>query len=809
MKVSYRWLSEYVQTDLAAAEIAERLVNAGIEVASVTPVVEGLSGAVVAEVESLEEELGGSGGHVNWRCQVALPDRRYSVVCGAPNVAPGLRTAFAPPGAALPHIGPVTAASIRGVTSEGILCSERDLGIGDDHAGVLELPADAPLGADLSTYLGLDDQILEIEITPNRPDALAVVGVAREIAALTGAPFRFPHVAVKEGPQDAADLASVEIQAADLCPRFCARVITGLGVRPSPPWLQQRLRAVGLRPINNLVDVTNYVLRELGQPLHAFDYDRVTDHRIVVRRARPGERIVTLDGQERRPGPDTALVCDPAQALGVGGVMGGRTSEVTDRTTAVLLESAYWDPGSIRRTARALGLHTDAAYRFERGADIEGMREALDRAAQLMADLGGGTVARGILDVYPSPRSHPRLTLRLSRVERVAGVCPPREEAVRILQALGFAVDDSGPDLGVVVPSFRRDVAREDDLVEEVIRVWGYDRIPDSRTAPGQLLPVTRPRDLVLTRAVGRALCAAGLSEAITYAFVDPLRLGRMGWDDAGQLIALDNPLSQDRSVMRPSLVPGLLEVVATNANRQVTDVRVFEVGNVFGPHRPEDGDRPAHEELWVAVALMGARQPRAWHATRERVDVYDAKGMAEVALAAADAAGWHTTAWPSGAAPRHLIPSRSARLTVAGQEVGWFGELTPAVLEAAELPGPVVVAELSLTALLALPPATPVYRPLPRFPAVQRDLAVVVPTAVTAGEIEALVKSLDLPLLARIALFDVYTGAQVGAGRKSLAFGLTWQAPDRTLTDREVNELHGRVVDEIIRRFKAEVRGL
>jgi len=808
VKVSYRWLLEYVQTDLTAVEVQERLVRAGIEVASVTPVVEGLSGVVVGQVEAVGEGPGGGGEPGARLCRVALPDRRYAVVCGAPNVAPGLRTAFAPPGARLPGLGPVAAATIRGTTSEGILCSERDLGIGDDHRGVLELPSDAPLGADLGTYLGLDDQILEVDVTPNRPDALAVVGVAREIAALTGAPFRFPHVAVKEGPSEAADLAGVAIEAPDLCPRFCARVITGLAVRPSPPWLQQRLRAVGLRPINNLVDVTNYVLWELGQPLHAFDYDRVTDHRIVVRRGRPGERLVTLDGQERAVGPDMALVCDPAQALGVGGVMGGQSSEVTEGTTAVLLESAYWDPGSIRRTARALGLHTDAAYRFERGADIEGMREALDRAAQLMADLGGGTVARGMLDVYPSPRAHPRLTLRLERVERVAGVCPPREEAVRILQALGFALDDSGADLGVVVPSFRRDVAREDDLVEEVIRVWGYDRIPDTLAGRGELVPVTRPVGLVVSRAVTQALCAAGLSEAITYAFVDPARLARMGWDDPARLIALDNPLSQDRSVMRPSLVPGLLEVLATNASRQVADARVFEVGRVFGPRRVEDGDHPAHEELWVAVALTGARQPRAWHASRERVDVYDAKGLAEVALAAAGARGWDTAPWPAGAGPRHLVASRSARLTLGGRDVGWFGEVAPAAREAAEVPAPVVVAEVSLTAVVGVPGPRAGYRPLPRFPAVQRDLAVVVPTSVTAGDIEAHIRSLDLPLLARIALFDVYAGAQVGPGRRSLGFGLTWQAPDRTLTDREVNEVHDTVVDEVVRRFRAEVRG-
>ncbi len=810
MKISYRWLKEFVETELSPREIADWLVNAGIEVAAISPVVEGLSGVVIAEIEAIERDLGLTpAGHHNRLCRVRLPDRTFSVICGAPNAAAGLRTAFAPPGATLPASGAVKAVRIRGVGSEGILCSERELGLSEDHGGILALPADAPLGADLSTYLGLDDWILEIEITPNRPDALSVVGVAREISALTGAPFRFPHVAVKESEPDASSLAAVEIDAPDLCPRFCARVITGLTVRPSPPWLAQRLRAVGLRPINNLVDVTNYVMWELGQPLHAFDLDAVAQHRIVVRRARPGERLITLDGQERVLAPTMAMVCDPERALGIGGVMGGAEAEVTDRTTAVLLEAAYWDPGSIRRTSRALGLATDAAYRFERGGDIEGLGEVLHRAAHLMADLGGGTVARGMLDVYPSPRPRPRITLRLSRVERVIGACPPRDDAVRILRALGFTVEDSAADLQVTVPSFRRDIFQEDDLVEEIVRIWGYDKIPLARDRGGELAPVTRPAGLRLARAVSGQLNAAGLFECITYAFVDPDRLKQMGWENPGELIALQNPLSQDRSVLRPSLVPGLLGVLATNASRQSTDARIFEVGRVFMPHREEDGDHPAHEELWVGLALTGLRQPRAWHAPRERVDVYDAKGMAELVLAAAGVSEWEAAPWPEGAMPRYLERGRGGRLMAAGRDVGAFGELALPVREAFDLGAPVFVAELSLSTLLALPPWTPRYQALPRYPAVQRDLALVVPEDVTAGEIESAIRALRLPLLTRLALFDVYTGDQIGPGRRSLAWSLTFQAPDRTLRDSEVNELHARIVTEISKRFKAEVRGV
>ena len=809
MKISYRWLREFVETDLSPREIADRLVNAGIEVSSIARVAEGLSGVVVGRIEAVERDLGTTpAGHRNVLCRVAIPGQTLLVVCGAPNAAVGVRTALAPPGATLPGGHAVKAAKIRGVTSEGILCSEKELGLSDDHSGVLVLPDDAPLGADLVEYLGLDDIVLEIEITPNRPDALSVVGVAREVAALTGAPLRARAFPVTETDPEATSLAAVRIEAPDLCPRFAARVIGGLVVRPSPPWLAQRLRAAGLRPINNLVDVTNYVMWELGQPLHAFDYDRVAQHTIVVRRARPGEKITTLDGQERALAPDMAMVCDPERALGIGGVMGGALSEVTDGTTAVLLEAAYWDPGSIRRTSRTLGLGTDAAYRFERGGDIDGLASVLDRAAQLMADLGGGRVARGVIDVYPSPRSRPKIALRLSRVERVVGVCPPRAEAVAILRRLGLGVDDSASDLSVTVPSFRRDIFQEDDLVEEVIRVWGYDKIPLSRDQGGEPVPVSRPPGLRLARAVGRQLGAAGLVEAISYAFVDPDRLALMGWDDPSALIALENPLSRERSVLRPSLLPGLLEAVATNASRQMTDVRLFEIATVFMPRRDADGDRPAHEELWAGLALTGLREPRAWHSGRERVDVFDAKGMAELVLTAAGVSEWATSAWAEGAQPRYVEPGRGARLTVEGRDVGHFGELAAPVRDALDLAAPVFVAELSLTALLALPAATPRYQPLPRFPAVQRDLALVAPSGVTAAEIEAAIRAMRIPLLTRLALFDVYTGDQVGAGRRSLAWSLTFQAPDRTLRDTEINDLHARIVDEVTKRFDAEVRG-
>ncbi|HET8577075.1 MAG TPA: phenylalanine--tRNA ligase subunit beta, partial [Methylomirabilota bacterium] len=415
---------------------------------------------------------------------------------------------------------------------------------------------------------------------------------------------------------------------------------------------------------------------------------------------------------------------------------------------------------------------------------------------------------RGIIDVYPSPRPRPRVSLRPARVERLIGIGPSREEMVRILQALGFAVDDSAADLQVVIPSFRRDIAQEDDLVEEIVRIWGYDKIPLTLAGSGEIVPVRRPVTMRLSRSVSQALTGAGLFECLTYAFVDPDRLRAMGWQREEDLIALQNPLSRERSVLRPSLVPGLLEVLATNLYRQTPDVQVFEVGHVFGPHRDEDGDRPAHEELWAALALTGLRQGRAWFAPRERVDLYDAKGLAEAALAAAGAPTVETAPWAPAEWPGYIERGRGARLTVGARAVGWFGEVARPVRELFDLPAPVVIAELSLTALTLLPAVTPRYQPLPRFPAVLRDLAIVVPGDVTAGEVEAAIRAMKLPLLRRLTLFDVYTGGQVGKGKRSLAWSLTFQAEDRTLTDKEVNDLHAKVVKEVARRFKAEVRG-
>ncbi len=800
MKVPYKWIREFVDLRLAPAEAADRLVNAGIEVAAVTPLAPDLRGVVVAEIEAIERELGESHGHRLVLCRVSTGYQRYAVVCGAPNTKVGVRAAFAPPGAVLPGDRQIKATKIRGAESQGMLCSERELGLGEEHeAGLLLVDGAAPLGADLVAHLGLDDHVLEIEITPNRPDCLSVVGVARELAALTGARFRPPEVRLQESGAAARALARVRIEAPDLCHRFTARVISGVTVGPSPAWLQQRLRAVGLRPISNVVDVTNYVLWELGHPLHAFDYDRVTEGTIVVRRAGAGERFTTLDGQERALEASMLVIADPRHAVGLAGVMGGANTEVSDGTTRVLLESAWFDPASIRRTSRALGLKTDAAYRFERGADIEALVVASARATRLIAELAGGTIARGMVDAYPRKRKAPRVRLRMSRVKRVLGTAPTRGQAKRILTGLGLPTRDRGADLEVTVPSFRRDLSMEDDLVEELIRVWGYDKIPT--TLPGGAIEVVKhPPTLRQAQAVRQTLVGAGLLEAVTYSFSDPGRTAVLAGAGAPPALQLLNPLSQDASLLRTHPLEGVLGAVSTNVRRQQHDVGLFELCKTYEPATSETG---AREPRWAAIALTGARAAPAWSGGDATTDVYDAKGLAEHVL---EALGTTTTPGGTGRLGGFEPDCHATLLTGDGRVAAEFGEVAAAAREAFGIAAPVFAAAICLDVALATAPPPLRYQPLPRFPAVQRDLAFLVGAGqtVTAAEVEAGLAREAGPLVRRLTLFDVF---RFPDGRRSLAWRLTFQAEDRTLTDDEVNGIQERVARRITETFRITLR--
>ncbi|MEX2148070.1 MAG: phenylalanine--tRNA ligase subunit beta [Candidatus Rokuibacteriota bacterium] len=796
MRIPYRWIREFVDLEITAEAAADRLINAGVEVAGVTALAPDARGVVIGQVEGIERELGQSHGHRLVLCRVSTGRERFSVVCGAPNVAVGVKAAFAPPGAVLPGGHAVGVATIRGTASQGMLCSERELGVGEEHeAGLLLLDVAAPVGGDLLDHLGLDDRVLEIEITPNRPDCLSVVGVARELAALTGARFSYPEITLKETGRPAASMVRVQVADPDLCPRYTMRVIDGVRVGPSPARLAARLRAVGLRPISNVVDVTNYVMWELGQPLHAFDFRTVTDATVVVRRAKPGERLTTLDGQDRPLAPDMLLIADPQRGIGLAGVMGGENTEVSAATTRVLLESAYFHPASIRRTSRALNLPSDAAYRFERGADIEGLLDASARAAQLIAATAGALVAPGVVDVYPHPRPRPRVRLRMARVQRLIGAAPPLEEARRILDGLGLTTTDKDGDVEVEVPGFRRDITMEDDLVEEVVRVWGYERIPS--TLPGGAISLTRvPPALRQAQAARRALVGAGLVEAITYVFSDPARALPLRSAGDSPPLELMNPLSQDASLLRQHPLEGLLGVVATNVRRQQPDVRVFEVGRTYT--RAEGG---TEEPRWVGVALTGARRDTSWHGGHEPVDVYDAKGLAEHVLRVFGVEGV-----PGAGRLGGFEPDVHGALVAGATIVAEFGEIAQGVRERFGIDAAVYGAVISLDALARLTAPVVRYQPLPRFPSVQRDMAFVIDDpALAAAEVERAITEEAGPLLRAVGVFDVF---RFPDGRRSVAWRLTFQAADRTLTDDEVNTIHARVAARVGLQFHITLRG-
>lgn len=795
MRVPLRWLEEFVAVDVPPERLAELLDLSGTKVEAVHRPSGDIAGVTVAEVQEILP-------HPN-ADNLSLVDvdsgggDTQRVVCGAKNFAVGDRVPLAQVGARLPEME-ITERKIRGEISRGMLCSAAELGVSSDAAGILVLPADAELGTDVVSLLGLDDTVFELEVTPNRPDCMSILGVAREVAAILRNELKVPDAEL-QATQPLVSPVEVTVQDTSGCPRYLARYMDNVSVGPSPAWMASRLLSVGVRPISNVVDATNYVLFELGQPLHAFDAGKVHDQHIIVRRAKRGEVIRTLDGQDRHLDPDDVLITDKKKILAIAGVMGGGDSEVAAETTTVILESAHFHPASVAFTSRRHGLRTEASARFERGSDPEVVELAAARAAGLMASLAGARVSETVTDIYPEPIERRKISLRPQRAGALLGAGVATQQQVQYLTALGLEVSERGSTLDVEVPTFRPDLTREVDLIEEVGRLAGFERLP-ATLPPGRSGRLDREQSA--ERALRRLLADVGLHEAWTSSFMSPRDLEWLGLtadDPAASSVRLSNPMSEDEPAMRTTLLPGLLRAAALNERQRASGVALFEIARVYEP-----SDQQLPREALVAAAVMtGARRTSAWDSPEEGWSFFDGKGIVEAVF---DSLGLDRPGFtPVSGLPFH--PTRAAAITFNGATAGALGELHPDVARRWDIERRAVAFELALAPLLAaLPPKTKVTQ-LSRFPSNFVDLALVVDASVPAEEPQKIITEAAGAELASVRLFDVYEGDQIPSGKKSLAFALELRSAERTLTDGEAAAVRDRVVEALSERLGAQLR--
>ncbi|UCD79844.1 MAG: phenylalanine--tRNA ligase subunit beta [Desulfobacterales bacterium] len=802
MKVSLSWLKDYVDITMDPAALAEALTMAGLEVDSVSDRYAYLNGVIVGRIEEV-------GPHPNAEklkiCRVNTGDSRLSVVCGAPNVREGMLAPLALPGTVFPDGSRLEKSVIRGERSEGMLCSDAELAIGDDPDGIMVLKSSSKVGANLAQSLGLSDTVFELDLTPNRPDCLSVIGIAREIAAIQKTALKYPDYAIEDKADTIHKLSSVIIEAPDHCPRYSARLVENVKVEASPLWLKDRLASVGLRPINNIVDITNFVMMETGQPLHAFDFDLLAENRIVVRLASQGEKFATLDEKERTLESEMLMICDGEKAVAVGGVMGGLNSEIEDDTTRVLIEGAYFNPVSIRRTSKKLGLNTDASHRFERGVDPEGTIRAVNRAARLMVEIGRGTLVDGLIDEYPNHQPVKSVALTIKRTNRLLGTRLDRNRIRQLLESIEFkteTVTDNRDGLIVHAPSYRVDITRPEDLMEEVARLSGYNNIPTTHPAmPAEGRPPARR--LVLRNRLKRLMSGFGFTEVISYSFDSESACDRLqikSDDPRRSMIHILNPLTEDQAVMRTSLVPGMLSTMSYNSARQIRNLRLFEIGKIF--LKTDTQSLPLEPEVMIAL-WTGARDDASWYNRDIPCDFYDIKGVAEGLLRALKIDNYRFTAMPAESC-EYTRPGYSAQILTADSVVGLVGEIHPRVLDSFDLKQSAFIFELQLEKIADSIPEIKFSRPIPRFPAVYRDITIIIDRNIETHTVLETVESFHEELVEHLHLFDVFEGAPIAAGKKSVSFRVTYRSSVKTLEDDDVNELHKSITDRLLKLFKA-----
>ena len=820
MKVSLKWLNEYVEVPSDLKAFCDRLDLTGTGVEGVEKTGDAFDHIVTAQV--VEKKPHPDSDHM-WVCKVDVGENNVDaqgnpeplqIVCGAQNFNEGDHIVTAMIGAVLPGDFTIKKSKLRGVTSCGMNCSERELGLGNDHAGIMILPEDAPIGLPFAEYMKMGDTVLDLEITPNRPDCLSMAGMAREVGAMYRTDVTMPLYELEEDASlpNVSDLVTVEIEDAQRCPRYTARVIKDVKIGPSPDWLAERVTAAGARPINNVVDVTNYILFLYGQPLHSFDYDKLVGEdgkaHIIVRAAEEGEKFTTLDGEDRVLTNDMTVIATPDRAVALAGVMGGLDSEITEESTTVLLEAATFEHGRTSRTSRNLGLISESSMRYERGVDDNPIADYSAAAAALLAEVSGGRVCPGIVDVYPAPTAPISLKFRIPRFCQMMGVDVPRADIVDILERLDCIVSDSDDAdiLDVIAPTCRPDLEREIDLYEEVLRLWGMDLVqPTLPSSPDRVGALTEAQ--LLARKINRAVTACGLNETTTYSFTDPadMKKLRMEGEGYGKPVELINPMNAEQSIMRQSIIPGLVHSVSYNQAHGVKNVQLYEIGKVFFAH---EGRKQPKEKEKLAGVLAGAMADTSWNAAPAAFDFFDGKGVVESLARELAIPKLRFKALAAEDAP-HLQPGRAAEVFSGGTTLGWVGELHPLGVQALEAEPPVVAFELDVEALGKASRPARDYVDVPEFPPVSVDVAFVVNEDVTNERLVQCITSAGGKLLSDVRLFDVYRDdKRVGAGKKSMAYALTYRAADRTLTGEEVEKVQAKLIKKVCGATGAEVRG-
>jgi phenylalanyl-tRNA synthetase beta chain len=792
MKLSLNWLKDYVDIDMSPQDLANLLTMRGLEVEGIEPLGQSLNGIVAAKIISFKKHPGADRLFV---CQIDTGNGQMPVVCGAPNLKKGAIVAMALPGTELPGGTVVKESVIRGERSMGMLLAEDEMGLTDDHTGIMILPDNLAPGSELVSVLPLMDHILDISLTPNRPDCASVIGIAREVAASTGQKVRLPEIKYEERGPHIEDITSVTVDDTGGCPRYAAGMIQGVQLKPSPFWIRYRLYTSGLRAINNVVDVSNYVLLEMGQPLHTFDFDRLGSHRIIVSRAKDGDVFTTLDGQNRELNKGHLMICDADGPVALAGIMGGLNSEIYTDTKDILIESAYFDPITIRRGSKVLGLSTEASYRFERGIDIEGVIRALRRSLMLISSLAGGIVNKGIIDVYPKPYSPPLIDLRVNKTNDLLGTSISKESMISYLESLEMEVRDLDDNRLQVKPStFRVDITREVDIVEEIARMEGYENIGVTYPSIKLSEEVESPTESIQEK-MSWIMTGLGFSEIITYSFVSRDSADMLGAKADSRLrafVELKNPLTIEQAVMRTSLLPGLLDTAKENIARGEKDLKLFEWGKIFLKNDPAP---LPHEKPFLAGIMTGLYRPKEWYENARLTDFYDIKGVVEVLFRSL---GIKEVRFETNKPEPGYHARFSCGIFVADSYVGCLGQATSDVIERYDLKTEsVYLFEVDIEALLENMSKTPIkFEPFSNYPAVIRDLSIIVDRKTDSGLICNIIQREGKNLVESVKVFDLYEGKKTGPEKKTLSFRIIYRSKEGTLDGDTVNSLHEKIID-------------